>query len=161
MANFNELGRKIVVLHQTGAVNRVLTAFIVPFGENYVELFCDRIRYDWEKSVHGGGLPIDNPSEGPSTVKFYYTPCMAKQAKYAKIPYKEGSYDVVDAFVCLGSRFYMDSIQVFVEVCKSNMDSQRLWANIYYVADSEIPASRIMAEEIAFSEEYLGDGKTK
>lgn len=161
MANLNELGRKIVVLHQTGEVSRVLTAFTVPFGEDYLKLFCDRLRHDWEKSVYGAGLPIDNPSEDPSTVKFFYRPCMDRQFKYRKLPYKEGTYDVVDAFACLGSRFYMHGVQVFVEVCKSNMGGRRIWANIYYVADSEIPAARITAEEIEFAEDYPGDGKKK
>jgi len=149
---------KIVVVNMVGQVNRVITAFTVPYGEEYDKKFCDIVRNDWEKTVRIGLL---NPSVEPSTVKFLYTPVMYKQAKYAELPYKEGTYTVVDAFACSGTRFYMDSLQVFVEVCKSDMGERRIWANVYYVSDSVIPAIVIYAEEIEFAHDYLGDSKVE
>ena len=152
---------KIIVVNMVGQVNRLITAFTVPYGEEYVKKFCDIVRHDWEKTVYGTGLPNPNPSVESWRVKFLYTPVMYKQAKYANIPYKEGTYTVVDAFACVGTRFYMDRLQVFVEVCKSDMGDRRIWANVYYVSDSVIPAIVIHAEEIEFIHDYPGDSKVE
>ena len=70
---------------------------------------------------------------------------MEKQSKYAKLPYKlTDTIKVIDAFVCSGSRFGLSLLtEVLVEICESNCANNTIWANIYHVADSEIPVSII------------------
>ena len=101
----------------------------------------ETLRYDREKRSYGKNVLNENPSEDLSKVKFYYSPVMEKQQKYKNLPYQlTDTITVIDAFTCIGSRFGLDTLRVIVEVCQSNCGDQRIWANIYYVADSEIPA---------------------
>jgi hypothetical protein len=113
------------------------------------EAILAMLRCDREKGLCGQGIPASNPSLDPSTVEFIYKPAMYKQKLYSRqFPFSiASSYGIIDAFVCLGSRFGLQQLQVFVEVCKSNCGDGRIWANIYYVSDSEIPACIIEAEK--------------
>jgi len=109
----------------------------------------DELRKDREKGVVPG--PGENPSRDPSTVEFFFTATMEKQRIYRNLPHRVGdSYDIIDAFVCLGSRFELKPLQVFVEVCQSRLRNDELWANVYYVADSQIPACVIHVQEWIF-----------
>lgn len=73
---------------------------------------------------------------------------MEKQQKYRNLPYQlTDTITVIDAFTCIGSRFGLDTLSVIVEVCQSNCGEERIWANIYYAADSEIPACVIKIVE--------------
>ena len=104
------------------------------------------LRYDLEKNQFGGGGPENNPSKDPNSVKFFYSPFMYKQELAKYIPYKVSEHiTLIDSFVCLGSRFKLDSLQVIVEVYESNCGNNRIWAEVYYVADCEIPACIITA----------------
>jgi hypothetical protein len=108
------------------------------------EQILERLRHDSEANVYGKHVIDKNPSLDISTVKFYYTPLMEKQQKYKKLPCQlTSTITVIDAFTCIGSRFGLDTLSVIVEVCQSNCGLHDIWANIYYVADSEIPATTI------------------
>lgn len=78
----------------------------------------------------------------PQEVEFFYLPAMQRQRMYENLPFNTGlSYSIVDAFACSGARFGLKDIQVFVEICESACGKNPLWANIYYVADSQKPAA--------------------
>ena len=110
------------------------------------------LRNDREKNLHGSGVPEENPSLDPSSVEFYYATTMDKKKLYASgFPINMGTYDIIDAFVCLGSRFGLRQLRVFVEVCHSRMGRGQYWANVYYVADSQVPACIITAEPYTVS----------
>ena len=138
----------LLVFEQKGKVNSIFN--IVPAiaydkkdsEEKNKEKILKIFRYDREEKVCGRySLITKNPSENISTVKFYYSPLMEKQVKYKTLPYQlTGTVEVIDAFTCLGTRFGLDSLSVIVEICQSNCGEHYIWANIYYVADSEIPA---------------------
>ena len=107
------------------------------------EKILEMFRRDSEANMYGNVID-KNPSLDISTIKFYYTPIMEKQQKYKKLPYQlTSTITVIDAFTCIGSRFGLDTLSVVVEVCQSNCGVHDIWANIYYVADSEIPATTI------------------
>ena len=107
------------------------------------EKILEMFRRDSEANMYGNVID-KNPSLDISTTKFYYTPVMEKQQKYKKLPYQlTSTITVIDVFVCLGSRFELKPLQVIVEVCESNCGVHDIWANIYYEADSEIPATII------------------
>lgn len=105
-------------------------------------------RYDREEGTCGPLWPDKNPSKDPKDIDFYYHPVYYRQRIASKIPYKiSDTVTLIDVFTCLGSRFGLESLQVFVEVYESSCGSERIWANIYYVADSEVPACIIEVNE--------------
>jgi len=118
--------------------------------ERKEKIIIEALRHDWEERTYGGGIPEKNPSEDPDRIELFYTPVRQKQALYKGLPAKMDSYQIIDAFTCLGSRFDLKGLSVFVEICRSDMGGARYWANIYYVADSEIPACIIKVEEWSF-----------
>jgi len=147
--------QKLIVINSTGTVNKILTAFGVPFGVDYTQKITEFLRNDWEPNLYGVGFPKNNPSSDPREVRFGYTPTMLKQQIYANLPYNCGSYEIIDAFVCGGERFGLDQTGIFVEVCKSEMGGGRIWANVYLLTDSEIPSIIIKVEEFDFFKEYV------
>ena len=133
----------LLVFEQKGSIND--TFAIVPATannkDNFKELnkkkILEMLRHDRERNLQSG----ENPSKDLSIIKFYYNPVMEKQQKYKNLPYQlTDTITVIDAFICRGSRFGLAPLSVIVEVCQSNCGEKRIWANIYYVADSEIPA---------------------
>lgn len=152
---------KQFALVQSGKVNG-LYGFVIPDfgvfdcasgGDEYygrvTQKIIDTLRHDHEKQTSGHLVPDENPSLGVEVVSFMYTPVFEKKKLYSQgFPVAQGTYDIVDAFVCLGSRFGLNPLQVIVEVCASRMGNRRVWANIYYAADSEIPASVICSREM-------------
>lgn len=85
--------------------------------------------------------------QDPQSVKFYFLPTMTKQETYRHLPYrverlpiyKSETY-IYDAFACVGDKFNLKDILVFVELKYSTIGEGILWAEIYYVADCLIPA---------------------
>lgn len=137
---------EIFILKQTGTINNIFAIIpaIAYYKNNSKELnkkkILDTLRHDREKNLCGKNVLDKNPSEDLSTIKFFYTPVMEKQQKYKTLPYQlTNTITVIDAFTCIGSRFGLDTLSVMVEVCQSNCGEERIWANIYYAADSEIP----------------------
>lgn len=109
----------------------------------------EMLRFDREKNTIGAHVPEENPSQDPSVVQYYYRPVMEKQNLYEYgFPINRDTYEIIDAFTCLGSRFGLKPLTVFVELCHSKMGSARYWANIYYVAESEIPGCIIKFDEV-------------
>jgi len=140
----------LLVFEQTGKVNSIFT--IIPAiaydkkdsGEKNKEKILEVFRYDYGEKTYSKYVPDENPSKDISTVEFCYNPLLEKQKKYKNLPYPiTNTIQVIDAFACLGTRFGLDSLSVIVEVCQSNCREHRIWANIYYVADSEVPATII------------------
>jgi len=138
----------LFIFEQTGEVNSVFDILSkVPLNtkENKQNILKN-FRRDREENIIGPLVPDKNPSKDISTVEFYYTPHMIKQKNYrpSNLPYRlSETIQVIDAFTCIGSRFGLKSLSVIVEVCQSNCGNNPIWANIYYVADSEIPSSII------------------
>lgn len=144
----------VYVLRVEGRVNGIFA--LIPQVDYRVEGAAqtdeDRIkevlRYDREQNLIGMYVPDKNPSQDPSVVRMYYTPSMARQQLYASgFPINMGPYNIIDAFVCLGSRFGLDPLQVYVELCRSDFGEGMYWANVYYVATPELPACVIKAEK--------------
>ena len=142
----------LFIFEQTGEVNSVFDILSsVPLNtkgsmKKNKQNILKNLRRDREEDIIGPLVPDKNPSEDISTVEFYYTPCMVKQKNYrpSNLPYKlSETIQVIDAFTCIGSRFGLKSLSVIVEVCQSNCGGNHIWANIYYVANSEVPASTI------------------
>lgn len=105
------------------------------------QVILDYFRFDREKGVYGAGVPDINPSKDSKDVKLLYDPVFYRQKIAREIPHKiSNTVTLIDSFACFGTRFGLKNIRVFVEVYESNCGPQRIWANIYYVADSEIPA---------------------
>jgi len=150
----------LFIFEQTGEVNSVFDILSkVPLNtkENKQNILKN-FRRDREENIIGPLVPDKNPSKDISTVKFYYTPHMIKQKNYrpSNLPYRlSETIQVIDAFTCIGSRFGLKPLSVLVEVCKSNCGDNRIWANVYYVADSEIPSIVIEAKMCSiFLEEH-------
>jgi len=149
---------KIIALEKQGSTSGIFA--MIPFWRDMEKVDTDevtafvrervleRLRFDREEHLCGAHVLDKNPSCDPSEVHFYYTATMEKQAIYRNLPHDVGeSYRIIDAFVCLGSRFGLDPLQVFVEVCESKLGGGRIWANVYYVADSEVPVCVIHVRE--------------
>lgn len=148
------------IFKQTGAVNNIL--YILPAiaynqkdaKKKNEKKILELLRYDHEEKLGGKYVLDRNPSEDLSTIEFHYNPVMEKQQKYRNLPYHlTNTITVIDAFTCIGSRFGLNTLSVIVEVCQSNCGDQHIWANIYYVADSEVPASVIEILEHSVSVE--------
>ena len=142
--------KRVVLITCEGATHQpgIFRSLLVPHRSDYTNKVLEILRHDWEGGVHGGGFPKSNPTLDSDEMRFYYWPTMQKKAMYANLPFTCGSYQIIDAFVCLGERFGFKALQVFVEVCKSDMGGERLWANVYYVADSEVPVGTIKVTEL-------------
>lgn len=140
----------LLVFDQKGSVNdifAIMPAIAYDKKDNEKknkEEILQIFRRDREVGVFGGCGPTENPSLNISTIEFYYTPLMEKQRKYKKLPYQlTSTIQVIDVFTCLGSRFGLEPLSVLVEICESNCGVHSIWANIYYAADGEVPASII------------------
>lgn len=140
----------LLVFEQRGKVNSIFT--IIPAiaydkknsEERNKEKILEIFRHDYEKGTYVKYVLDENPSKDISTIEFYYNPLMEKQKKYKNLPYQlTDTIQVIDTFTCLGARFGLDSLSVIVEVCQSNCRDHGIWANIYYVADSEVPVTVI------------------
>jgi hypothetical protein len=139
-----------------------------PGGDEYygrvAKEIIEFLRDDHEKRTYGNGVPDENPSLGVEVVNFYYTPTLEKKKLYSKgFPVVQDTYDILDAFVCLGSRFGLEARQVIVEVCSSRMGDRRVWANIYYVVDSVLPVSVICSQEldVSLNDEFIERGQER
>ena len=142
----------LYIFEQTGEVNSIFDIIqSVPLYtkgsiQKNKKSILKAFRKDREESIIGPSVPDKNPSKDISTVEFYYTPHMIKQKNYrpSNLPYRlSETIQVIDAFTCIGSRFGLKPLSVIVEVCQSNCGGNPIWANIYYVANSEVPASII------------------
>lgn len=151
---------RVITLDQTGAVNQIYG--ILPdhlcavdnktteaeynaFRAKNEKAVLDYLRYDNEFELDR--VPSTNPSIKSTEVDFRYNPVFYRQAIAAGIPYKiTPTITVIDAFACMGTRFGLKSLMVFVEVYKSSCGENRIWANIFYVADSEIPICTIRVD---------------
>ena len=147
---------EVIVFEQTGKVNNVYGVIksnankinrettkeeIKELHEQNEKAILDYFRYDQEKSIVG---VQPNPSKETGSIEFYYTPTLIKQEIAKNLPYKlTETVTIIDSFACQGTRFGLQPLVVFVEVCQSNCGNNRIWANIYYAADSEIPCSII------------------
>jgi hypothetical protein len=101
------------------------------------------LRYDNEKGLDR--IPTTNPSKDTKDVIFHYNPVYYRQAIANNLPYQiTNTITVIDSFACLGSRFGLQELMVFVEVYESSCGDGRIWAHIFYVADSEVPVCTIM-----------------
>ncbi len=136
-----------IVLQKTGEVNGVFDVLISDKKIEREEIIKS-LRYDRENGIHSKHMIGKNPSRNSEEIEFYYTPTMyRKELAATNLPYKvEPTVNLVDAFSCLGSRFGLQPLNVFVEVYQSTSGYRRIWAKIYYVADSEIPVCTITAE---------------
>ena len=147
---------KIITLNQTGAISqiygilpdRLCAVDIKTTNVEYEALqaenekaILDYLRYDNERGLDR------NPSIKPIEVVFHYTPVYYRQRIAARLPYRlTDTITVIDAFACMGTRFGLKPLMVFVEVYKSSCGENRIWANIFYVADSEIPICTIKVD---------------
>ena len=140
----------LLVFEQKGDVNSIFS--IIPAiaydakdsNDKNKKQILETLRYDREANVCGKYAIDKNPSLNISTIKFYYTPLMEKQQKYKKLPYQlTSTITVIDTFTCLGSRFGLRQLSVLVEVYESHCGAHDIWANVYYSANSEIPAVTI------------------
>ena len=135
------------VLEKTGIVNGT---FEVIVSENPVHSreILEALRVDREEGVHSKYMIGKNPSKNPKEIEFLYEPTLCRQKlATAKLPCKVSStVNLIDAFVCIGSRFRLQPLNVFVEVYQSTCGYKGIWAKIYYVADSEIPVCIITAK---------------
>ena len=150
---------KFLLFEQRGRVNDIFA--ILPAiaynrkdaKERNRKIILDAFRLDREVR-----MPDEkkNPSKNILDIKFHYNPFMEKQFKYTKLPYElTDTINIIDIFVCSGSRFSLKPLMVVVEVCESKCTSNPIWANIYYVANSEIPVSTITIKAHSmFLDEY-------
>lgn len=159
---------KVHVLRIEGTVNK--TFHIIPqltfagkgmeAQEELEELVKSELRRDREENLSGPLVPDRNPTESALKPQYFYQPTQNRQALYKHgFPVRMGTYSIIDAFSCMGSRFGLSGLSVFVELCRSNMGDKRLWANVYYVADSELPACIIRVEtwDCPMSRELLAE----
>ena len=155
---------EILVFEQEGESNGVLAIMpAVAYNKKDKhkrdkEKILEILRYDREKEVYGAYGLDKNPSRDISTIEFYYSPFMEKQKKFQTLPYQiTDTIQVIDVFTCIGSRFGLKPLSVIVEVCESNCGNNPIWANVYYIANSETPAIIIrVAKHVMFvKEEHL------
>ncbi len=148
------------VLEKTGEVTGIFDIITMKITVDNREKLKKEIikvlRYDREENMHSKYILPKNPSKDSSKVVFLYGPAMYRQAIAAcPLPHKiEKTVKIIDTFTCIGSRFGLQPLSVFVEVCQSTCGEKRIWAKIYYVADSEIPACTIKATTFR---QYLED----
>jgi hypothetical protein len=118
---------------------------------------------DLMRKVNLGIVGKDYVAKDPLLVKYLYVPCLAKQQIYYNLPYniptakilssslidvRDPEIWIYDAFSCMGDKFNLKDLNVFVELKYSNMSCGILWAEIYYVADCIIPAMIIRPQFI-------------
>ena len=125
-------------------------------GIGYLEKMTkEHIRSYHSNMVGKGGkdmFPFKPGNHRDENAKFYYTPWMNKQALYDRVA-REGRISVgpdielIDSFICLGGKFNLANIQCSVEVKSSSMGGGIVWAEIYHVADSQVPSAIIRVEE--------------
>lgn len=149
---------KVSVLTVRGSVN--YTHLVIPNYDNRFmnkdeciaesdKRFIDALRKDVETGL--------NPSVAVSSAEFYHRPFIEKQKAYQELPVEKDNHTVIDAFLCFGTRFGLKHLIVLVEVCRC--PKFNYWANIYYVADSIVPAAILRSEEwtMTLDEKHLED----
>jgi len=150
---------KVLIIQQLGAHNDLLNTIVEPdmdFGEEqeykrkiFIETLenqCIPQKLDW--SAKGGKHVMDPVKD----VQFYYTPTMQRQAVYLEWQQKKVislsfSVNLIHVFATSGKYFGLHDITVFVEVKESQCGDARLWAEVYYVADSQVPEVLILLKE--------------
>lgn len=134
----------VYILRSVGVVNDLFDVFPAPEDDSREAteaVLKERLRFDREETLQGIGVPDSNPSLDPSVVKYLYGPSMSRQRLYQRrFPIQMDGYEILDAFVCLGSRFGLKTLQCYVELCRGG---HGYWVNVYYVADSVSPDLRI------------------
>lgn len=101
-----------------------------------IEKFCAVLR-NWNMDHYNK----DYSTEEPKLLKFGYGPWLIKQQMYKNIPIRMDEYiTLIDAFTCTGDKFGLKDIQVVVEVKISTTGTFRTWAEVYYIADAQIPS---------------------
>ena len=135
------------VLEKTGIVNGTFDV-LVSDKKIEKEEILKALRIDREEGIHSKYMIDKNPSKDPKEIEFFYEPTRCRQKiSTGKLPCKiSTTINLIDAFVCLGSRFGLQPLNVFVEVYQSTCGYRGIWAKIYYVADSEIPVCIITAK---------------
>ena len=139
---------EITILEKIGEVNGIFDVIIKKYiNENIEKDIIKSLKYDKEKNMCGPHVLKENPNIKSSEVDFEYPPTFYRQSlSKNKLPYKiSNTVELIDTFSCIGSRFGLKPLSVFVEIYRSTCGYHRIWANIYYVADSEIPACTIKA----------------
>lgn len=146
---------KVIILEQIGVINQIygiLPDHLCAVNNKTTKVEYDELkaknekailnylRYDTEREFRDTNISVANLSKDSTEVDFRYNPVFYRQKIAADIPFKlTPTITVIDAFACMGTRFGLKPYQVFVEVYKSSCGENRIWANIFYVADSEIP----------------------
>lgn len=154
------MNNAVLILTQTGAVNQVFgvlpdnlkKANNTTTKEEYNELreknkksILDYLRYDNDK--YETNIKDRNPTRNSNEIDFRYSPVFYRQDIASQLPYQlTNTITVIDAFACMGQRFKLKRLVVFVEVYKSSCGYNRIWANIFYATDSEIPICTITVE---------------
>jgi len=136
----------VTVLEKMGEVSGIFDILVKKHTDNNLkESIIKSLRHDSEKNRHGLHVLKENPSKESSEIDFKYSPTFYRQRlSQTKFPYKiSDTIELIDAFSCMGSRFGLQPLSVFVEVFQSSCIKDKIWANVYYVADSEIPACSI------------------
>ena len=151
---------RILIFEKTGRVSGVFGIVPIVPGDTDKQRkdVLVHLRHDYEKNIHGANVPESNPSQDPARIRFVTYPFMYKQERARNIPLKiSQTVTLIDSFTCLGSRFGLDNIIVIVEVYESTYGGNYFWAEVFYVADCEIPACIIRAKEhiIILKEENL------
>ncbi len=128
------------ILEKTGDVNGIYNVFTSK-EEITNEEIIESLRFDNEEHMYSKHMLDKNPSKDSSEINFNSNAVHYRQELAAtKLPYRiQPTVDLIDSFVCLGSRFGLQPLNVFVEIYQST-DNNKIWAKIFYVADSEIPA---------------------
>ena len=135
----------VTVLEKIGIVNGTFDVIVSKLDDIKKEILTS-LRLDREADIHGKHMVGKNPSKDPKDIEFHYNPTYYRQHLAASIPFKvEPTIELIDAFACIGSRFGLQPLNVFVEVYQSTCGYNPIWAKIFYVADSEIAICTIIA----------------
>ena len=145
--NNSNMALNIIILEKTGEISGIFDVIVKKYTDNIEKDILKTLRYDKEKNTHGPHVLKENLNEESSKIDFKYAPTFYRQTlSKNKLPYRvSDTVELIDTFSCIGSRFGLKPLSVFIEVYQSTCDKYKIWADIYYVADSEIPACTIKA----------------
>lgn len=153
---------RVITFEQTGAVNQIYgiipdNLYAVTKQTTTIEYealkaknekdILDLLRRDHERNFGDTSISVANPSKESTEIDFRYNPVFYRQTIADNLPFRlTATIKVIDSFACMGTRFGLKPLMVFVEVYKSSTGENRIWANIFYVADSEIPICTIRVD---------------
>jgi hypothetical protein len=105
----------------------------------------EAIRFDREANVSNAFGTHLNPTLPAKTFYLNDDRQFQKVTMYQHLPADVGNHQVVDAFMCYGSRFGLTPILVYVELHQSGW---RYWVEIFYGCEADIPAAIIDVHRI-------------